>query len=139
VLGDVDGDDDLDLVVANAAVGTDELPGTISVHLNDGDGLYDPEDAPPAAYEAGQYPLAVALGDLDRDGDLDLAVASRDSDSATVKLNRGNGTFAGAAFFGGNRQPRSIAMGDLDGDGDLDLALANFASNEVVVLLSECL
>jgi hypothetical protein len=73
----------------------------------------------------------VAVGDLDGDSDLDLAVAG-----VSLLLNDGSGTFAAAVSYGaaGN----SVAICDLDGDSDLDLAVANGGSNHVSVLLNKC-
>ncbi len=45
-------------------------------------------------YGAGNHPLSLAIGDLDGDGDADLAVASWKDDNVSVLLNEGHGTFA---------------------------------------------
>ncbi|MCH7720899.1 MAG: VCBS repeat-containing protein, partial [Planctomycetes bacterium] len=82
-------------------------------------------------YGAGEGPFSVAIGDLDGDGDADLAVANRYSDNVSVLLNNGDGTFAADVLYGVGDQPQSVAIGDLDGDGDADLAVANPGSDTV--------
>ena len=64
-LGDLDGDGDLDLVVAN------EGSDNVSVLKNKGKGAF----AAKVDYGAGSGANSVGIGDLDGDGDLDLAVA----------------------------------------------------------------
>jgi hypothetical protein len=86
-------------------------------------------------FEAGEMPYSVAIGDLDRDGALDLAVANGWSDNVSVLLGNGDGTFRSAVNYGVGEWPESVAIGDLDGDGDLDLAVANAGSDNVSVLL----
>ena len=87
-------------------------------------------------YPAGERPSSVAIGDLDGDGDLDLAVANWYSDNVSVLLGNGDGTFQSAVNYGAGEYPSSVAIGDLDGDGDLDLAVANTISNNVSVLIN---
>jgi hypothetical protein len=111
-LGDLDGDGDLDAVVAN------DGPQT-RVWLNDGDGTY------PVSSDLGTGKAwDVALGDLDGDGDLDAAVAYRNGQAQQVWFNDGSGTFPISATVGGS-DSRGVALGDLDGDGDLDMVTAN--------------
>ena len=64
--------------------------------------------------------LAVALGDLDGDGDLDAMVANYNQPN-TVWTNDGTGTFTNSGQTLGISGSNSIALGDLDGDGDLDI------------------
>lgn len=78
----------------------------------------------------GSFARGVALGDMDNDGDLDLAVAnpgtvlSQSVGMVSVRLNTG-GIFSGGGEFIVGRQPYAVGLGDLDGDGVLDLAVAN--------------
>jgi hypothetical protein len=95
-LGDLDGDGDLDIVVANGG------SKNISVLKNKGDGTF----AQKVNYKATSRewcivggPRAVTLGDLDGDGDLDMVVANYldneapDSKNVFVLKNKGDGTF----------------------------------------------
>jgi hypothetical protein len=73
-------------------------------------------------------PDGVTAGDLDRDGDMDIAAASSGAvlNVVAVFLNTGVGTFAGAVGYPvGGTNPGGIVAADLDVDGVLDLATAN--------------
>jgi hypothetical protein len=74
-------------------------------------------------YATGQSASAVALGDLDGDGSLDIAVAN--NGTVSVLLNLGDGTFAPAASYDVFASPQSIALADFDGDGKLDVVVSN--------------
>ncbi|MBI4585002.1 MAG: VCBS repeat-containing protein [Planctomycetes bacterium] len=80
----------------------------------------------PASYDAGFGNLPspttgdLALGDLDGDGALDLAVVNQISDKVSILLGHGDGTFGEAAGYGAGGFSFSVALGDLDGDGALD-------------------
>ena len=125
-VGDLDGDGDLDLILANSG-------GTFStlavVLLNNGRGGFSPGTN---AYLASS-PLA--LGDFDNDGDLDLATANGTRGTCSVLVNIGNGTFTGNQELGVGGYPNGVAVGDVDGDGDLDFA----ASNNTVTSATICL
>src|SRR5262249_13361383 len=69
------------------------------------------------------------------DGLLDLAVANTGSNSASILIGNGNGTFQGAQHFAVGANPRSIILGDFNGDGFPDLATANEGSNNVSILI----
>jgi len=124
--GDFNGDDDLDLAVANY------LSNNVSILLGNGDGTF----AVAVNYAVGTGPRSVAVGDFDGDGDLDLAVANSSSNNISILLNNGNGTFATAVNYAAGSWPSSIAVGNFDGDGDLDLAVANLSSNNISILLN---
>jgi hypothetical protein len=74
------------------------------------------------------FPAMIASGDLDGDGDLDLAVAN-DFGPIQLLLNDGNGRFvdgtAGRIVSPGAIDNHAIDLADIDGDGDLDLLAAN--------------
>ncbi|MEO1278176.1 MAG: FG-GAP-like repeat-containing protein, partial [Planctomycetota bacterium] len=138
VLGDLDGDGDLDAAVANfgpAFFG----PGSLSVLLNSGDGMFGSQVEYDAG-DGGESPASVAIGDLDGDGDTDLAVANAggfgDGTLVSVHLNGGDGSFAPQVMYEAGDGAQSVAIGDLDGDGDADLAVANAVSDRVSVLLN---
>ncbi|MBI4705977.1 MAG: VCBS repeat-containing protein [Deltaproteobacteria bacterium] len=90
--GDFDGDGDLDLAVANSgATGEVTAKGAgVSVHLNQGEGVL----APPLRYAEGANYVALAAGDVDRDGDLDL-VPVQDGACVDPLEGMGDGTFQG--------------------------------------------
>jgi hypothetical protein len=80
----------------------------------------------------------VAVGDFNRDGKLDLAVANELSVNVTVLLGTGTGSFGAARSFGAGPTPVSVVVGDLNGDGTLDLAVANVGGDRVSILLNTC-
>jgi uncharacterized repeat protein (TIGR01451 family) len=90
--------------------------------------------APAVNYGAGNGPYSVFCGDLDGDGNLDLAVANVDGDNISILRNNGDGTFQTAINYGVGYAPHSVFCADLDGDGDLDLAVANAHSYNVSIL-----
>lgn len=125
--GDIDGDTHIDCVVVNSpAFGTDY---SLSVILNDGTGKFPTS----TRIALTKKPFNVALGDIDGDLDLDLAIAHRDDDSVSVFVNTG-GTFSGPTFYPVGDQPRDLAFGKIDGDTDFDLVVANFGDDTVSVL-----
>src|SRR5262249_28794327 len=68
-------------------------------------------------YGAGTNPTSVAIGDLNGDGKLDLAVANFGSNNVSVLLGNGSGGFAAATNFAVGAFPQFVAIGDLNGDG----------------------
>jgi hypothetical protein len=61
-------------------------------------------------------------------------VANQASNSVSVLLNFGDGTFLASSFFSTGIQPRSLQLGDLDDDGDLDATTANGDGSASVLL-----
>ena len=120
-LGDVDGDGDLDAFVTSYDIGNYDQ--SITVWLNDGTGTFtDSGQSLGSSYQA-----AVALGDVDGDGDLDAFVGNVGTSS--VLLNDGAGNFSDSGQSLDNPDHCVVALGDVDGDGDLDAFVGNWSSN----------
>ncbi|MEM7391503.1 MAG: FG-GAP-like repeat-containing protein, partial [Verrucomicrobiota bacterium] len=119
VAGDFDGDGDIDLFTGGGNNGNGVAPD--DVLLNDGSGGFTVGQSMP-----GQYTRALAVGDVDGDGDLDI-VKSTDFGPVGdiwVLMNDGTGTFSTNQILTNGASSREPALGDVDGDGDLDLLTA---------------
>ena len=65
-----------------------------------------------------------------------MAVANEVSNTVSILLGNGDGTFRPNIDFAAGTGAIGIAVGDFNGDGRLDLAVADFSSaNTVFVLL----
>jgi FG-GAP-like repeat len=67
----------------------------------------------------------------------DLAVANANSNSVSVLLGNGDGTFQAPRNFDTGIGPLSVVVGDFNGDGVRDLAVASANSNNVSVLINK--
>ncbi len=85
----------------------------------------------------GSAPIAVAAGDFNGDGKVDLAVANLGDNTVSILLGQGAGTFVTQTKYPTGTEPNAIATGDFNGDGKLDLAVANFNGNNVSILLGQ--
>jgi hypothetical protein len=129
-LGDLDGDGDLDAIVANTS---DFVEGDASnqVWLNDGSGTF---------INSGQSlgstnTLGIDLADFDGDGDLDAFVSGQyRNEPNTVWLNDSSGTFFDSGQSLGGSFSVGVSLGDLDGDGDIDVFVANNTDPSTVLL-----
>ena len=126
-LGDLDGDGDLDVFVANRGVYSG-YGSPNKVWLNNGAGEFS--DSGQSLGFMKSYD--VALGDLDGDGDLDAFIANAggvgsDHNYNQVWLNDGSGTFSDSGQQLGEWLSYGVALADLNQDGDLDAMVANVA------------
>jgi hypothetical protein len=115
-IADLDGDGDPDL---HAVLGDDEC-WCHEVYLNQGDGSFVKKNT----YYAAANPDAVASGDVDGDGDLDLVTANTFG-NMFVALNNGDATFEYPLGFLSTADPRDVALADVNEDGDVDIIAAN--------------
>jgi hypothetical protein len=123
--GDLDGDGDLDVAIANAAI------NQVGILLNEDGNLFFRNSIP-----VGSLPTAVAIFDLDNDGDNDIVVSQTGDDNMVVISNDAN-VFTLKPPISTGVKPQSIANGDFNGDGSQDLAVLNQDANQVVLFLND--
>jgi len=130
---DIDGDGDRDLLVANSG-----RPSRLL--MNDGAGGFSA--APPGMFEtdsAGTF--EVSAGDVDGDGDLDLAVANfslsslRPGEANRLFVNDGTGRMhdADASWPESRLNSTDVVFEDFDGDGVAELFVCNFDGESILL------
>ena len=84
-------------------------------------------------YDTGDYPYSVISGDFNGDNRPDLAIANFNSDTVSIFVNNGDGSFAAKVDYPTGSHPISVTSGDFDGVNGLDLAVS---SNTVSIFLN---
>jgi hypothetical protein len=137
---DFNGDGISDLAVALEAGAAN--PGFLQIFLGNGDGTFS---GVAATSPLGMGPGSIAVGDLNGDGRVDLAVSNFGTSSilgdfpgttVDVLLGIGDGTFivaSGSPVTVGTA-PTAAVIADFNGDGKLDLAVANSTDQTVSIL-----
>ena len=126
---DVNNDNILDIVVANAG------SSTLGVLLGYGNGIF----APVMTFSTGNNssPYGAAPGDFNNDTYMDIVVANYHSNSIGVLLGYGNGTFATVVIYSmeDDSRPQSVAVSDFNQDGIADIVVANYRRDNVGLFL----
>jgi hypothetical protein len=120
-VGDFNRDGDPDFAVsAFGGVSASERAGTL---LGSTGASLSPEVS---LQQSPDFPFEIATGDFNRDGNLDLAVATfNQSFGVAIYVGNRNGTFGPPSYFPTEGVTRAIAVGDINRDGDLDVVVAN--------------
>jgi uncharacterized repeat protein (TIGR03803 family) len=141
-VGDFNGDGKLDIVTSSG--GALNSSDTVNVLLGNGDGTFRAPISfflPKLPDGTQPFPDAVAVGDFNHDGKLDLAVTARASPSNTslafldIFLGKGDGTFlTGPMYPLPNGPAFSLAVGSFLGSTNLDIAVTSYEANSVSLL-----
>lgn len=129
---DYDRDGDIDLAVVSFT------GASMAVLRNQGDGKYEVGTEFSAGQGTSSLPLPLATGDLDNDGDADLAAGNASTNRITIHRNNGSASFPirpsvtdSSLLF--TNTPRGVAIADFDGDGWRDIAVANQSISKVSI------
>jgi len=131
--GDFNGDGILDLFAYGRSMSVD-VARFVSVFLGKGDGTFRAPINTNGNWGRGSGPYASAIGDFDRDGNLDVSVSD---EFVTVLKGNGDGTFktpgSPPALL---NTSTDLKVSDFNGDGKLDLVSAGvFTGGNLQVLL----
>jgi methionine-rich copper-binding protein CopC len=139
VLADLNGDGNLDAATANGS------SNSVSVTLGNGSGGFGA--ATTLNFSTGRQPSNITAGDIDGDGDLDLAVSNIGAtgsfpfpaDVANVLVNNGAGSFTVTSSVAVDMLPYDVALGDINNDGALDLLTSNVYNRTISIRLNQSL
>lgn len=126
-LGDLNGDGELDALVAN------ESNDSVSIFLGNGDGTFTTGEG--LGFATGMDPRSIALGDLNGDDILDAVVANREYYDVSVLIGNGDGSFQPQQRFDVGERPESAVLFDFNGDNVLDVMAINSDSVDFSVLI----
>ena len=131
VAEDFNGDGKLDLAISQSSHALNVSNAV--VFLGNGDGTF--QNAVTYATAAGAG--VIAAGDFNGDGIPDLATLSTwpGSNTFSILLGNGDGTFQPHVDYATGNEPVSLTVADLNGDGKLDLAIPEYNDNTVSVML----
>jgi hypothetical protein len=138
-VADLNGDGNVDLVVANQACPNNVCDDSVSVLLGNGDGTFQA----PMAFRTPASAASLVLGDFNGDGKLDIATIdhtdyTRVCDCVSILLGKGDGTFQEPAIITTvSRYPEVLVAGHFTASKNLDLAvtMSLISSDEVQILL----
>jgi len=88
-----------------------------------------------ASYQVGKNPTTLTTEDLNRDSFTDLITTNIASNTISILLGNGDGTFKNQIQLHVCQEPRALAMGDFNEDGDSDVAVACSGGDEIAMLL----
>lgn len=115
VMGDFDGQNGMDLAIAMVSA------NQVSLLLNDGAGGFQSAPVLVNIGPNGKGPIAMAAGDLNKNGTVDLVVVNAFNSTATILIDFNGSGFTRTTTITLAAIPTQVAIGDLNGDSNPDL------------------
>ncbi|CAF4784998.1 unnamed protein product [Rotaria socialis] len=126
-VSDFNSDHHMDIAVADYGI------DNVGVFLGNGNGTFLNQKNVSAGSLSGSY--WVAVGDFNKDGNLDFVAALSLSDSVGVCFGDGNGSFSNIALFGAGTAtypcPQALAVGAFNKDQNLDVVVTYSKNSSV--------
>jgi hypothetical protein len=126
---DVNGDGKLDLAVTNLNA------KNVVILLGNGNGMFTATVPVSTTGGAQTGPSAIATGDFNADGKIDLAITNQGNNTVSILFGNGNGVFQAPVEFTTGNFADGVAAGDFIGNGRLDLAVADHGDAKVSIML----
>lgn len=136
-VGDWDGDEGIDIFISLYSSSPSQPLQDVIAFFNEGDADFITDPLLINAEKA----RGIKLGDLDGDGDLDLALGFDGSSQLFAVLNNGNGNALDiiplSGLAGGSVD--GVDIGDINNDGTNDIVYADFERDDLILLTIGCL
>lgn len=132
-IGDFNNDSSPDLALAN------HEKKYLTVLSGNGQGGFTPAPGSPFRVESTPHVHGIAMGDFDKDGNLDLVTESWGNNQVVLLLGEGrNGFKSPGRFFKVGKMPyQRLRAADVNIDGNMDIVTTNLEGNNVTVLLGD--
>jgi cysteine-rich repeat protein len=134
-LADLDGDEDLDVIVASGRgfcfmLPCDTVPATITWRLGDGAGGF----GDPTTVEIGDTNWVVITGDLDGDDRVDVITGDQTGKALYVSMGQDSAPWLGdPTTIAVDGQVHGVAVGDLDGDDQPDVVTVGGSNVQILL------
>ncbi len=123
-LANMDGGSDLELVAGSGNL--------LQVFSNNGSGSFTSL----ATVATTGFVLHLAAGDLDGDGDIDVAASQMVPAGMLVSMNNGSGSLGAPSYHATGANPQNPCIADVDGDSDNDILVPNTDTGTIGIHLN---
>lgn len=134
-IGDVNGDDNFDLAIANSPTITASNKGNdgLWILLGNGKGKFSSMAGSP--FKTGKSPSRLAIGDLNGDGINDIVVTNYNEKSITI-FYMGKETVVETKTIPVGNRPDGVSIHDMNRDGKNDILVSNYDDGNLMVLFN---
>ncbi|MES2777988.1 MAG: FG-GAP-like repeat-containing protein [Bacteroidota bacterium] len=134
-IGNIDPDGKPDIITCGQNANTGA--SFVSVFRNTTTTFFNLTFATKVDFTTGGSPYGIGIGDIDKDGNIDVVTCNASSSTISVLRNKstiGTIDFFGKVDFATGANPIGISVGDLDADGKIDIVTGNTSSSNISIL-----